>query len=166
MSIAYYVNVTIHVLAAMLWLGGMFFLAIVGAPVLRQVEPAAMRVAMFDRLGRRFRTVGWITVAIAVVTGIGNMQFRGWLHWRGVLDSPAFWSTRTGTALALKLAFVLLMVVVEAYHDFIVGPRAGRATPGSVEAARLRARASWLARAAGLFGIGIVAAAVFLARGG
>lgn len=166
MPAAYYVNVTLHVLAAMLWLGGMFFLALVGAPVLRQVEPPELRRAMFDRLGRRFRTVGWITVAVAVVTGIGNMQFRGWLHWNGVLDSAAFWGSRTGTALALKLAFVLVMVVVEAYHDFVVGPRAGRATPGSADAARLRRQASWLARVAGAFGIGVVAAAVFLARGG
>jgi putative copper export protein len=39
MSTPYYINVTIHVLAAMLWLGGMFFLGAVGAPVLRTIEP-------------------------------------------------------------------------------------------------------------------------------
>jgi uncharacterized membrane protein len=37
MPALYYVNVTIHVLAAMLWLGGMFFLGVVGAPVLRAI---------------------------------------------------------------------------------------------------------------------------------
>jgi uncharacterized membrane protein len=35
MSAAYYVTVVIHVLAALFWLGGMFFLGVVGAPVLR-----------------------------------------------------------------------------------------------------------------------------------
>lgn len=166
MPIAYYVNVTIHILAAMLWIGGMLFFALVGAPILRAVESPELRQALFDRLGRRFRTVGWIAVVVAVVTGIGNMQFRGWLHWNGVLDSPAFWATRTGTALAFKLAFVLLMILVEAYHDFVIGPRAGRATPGSAEALQLRTQAMRLARAAGVLGLAIVAAAVFLARGG
>ena len=39
----YYASVSVHVLAAMLWLGGMFSLAVVGAPVLRRVEPPALR---------------------------------------------------------------------------------------------------------------------------
>src|SRR5690606_10534592 len=38
----YYVNVTILVLAALLWLGGMFFLAAVCAPLLRRLEPPAL----------------------------------------------------------------------------------------------------------------------------
>ena len=39
----YYLNVTIHVLAAMLWLGGMFFLGVVGAPLLRAIHAARER---------------------------------------------------------------------------------------------------------------------------
>jgi len=39
----YYLNVTIHVLAAMVWLGGMLFFAAVGAPVLRKVESPQLR---------------------------------------------------------------------------------------------------------------------------
>lgn len=166
MPVAYYVSVTIHILAAMLWLGGMFFLGIVGAPALRSVEPPALGQKLFDGLGRRFRTVGWITVGVAVVTGVINMHYRGWLHWDGVLNSAAFWRTATGTALSAKLGFVVLMLAVEAYHDFVVGPAAGRVQPGSDESMRLRRRASWLARVAALFGLGIVVTAVFLPRGG
>ena len=33
MSLAYYLNVVLHVLAALFWLGGMSFLGVVGAPV-------------------------------------------------------------------------------------------------------------------------------------
>ena len=166
MPVAYYTNVTLHVLAAMLWLGGMFFLGIVGAPVLRHVEPPALRQRLFNGLGRRFRTVGWITVGVLLVTGVINLRYRGWLHWEGVLNSPAFWRTTTGTALGVKLVFVSLMLGVEAYHDFVVGPRAGRLEPGSTEAMRVRIQASWLARVAALCGVGLVTAAVFLPRGG
>jgi uncharacterized membrane protein len=33
----YDMNVTVHVLAAFLWLGGMLFLAVVGALILREI---------------------------------------------------------------------------------------------------------------------------------
>jgi copper resistance protein D len=55
----YYAAVTAHLLAALLWLGGMFFLGVVGAPVLRRVEPPALRQRLFHELGTRFRSVGW-----------------------------------------------------------------------------------------------------------
>jgi len=162
----YFVNVTIHVLAAMLWLGGMFFLGVVGAPVLRSIEPPPLRQRLFQELGLRFRTAGWWAIAILIVTGVINLQYRGWLHWRGVLGSTAFWGTHLGRALAVKLVAVTLMVAVSAVHDFIHGPRAGRATPGSPEATAGRRRAAMLARVNALLGVVLVAAAVRLARGG
>lgn len=165
MSTLYYINVTIHVLAAMLWLGGMFFLGVVGAPILRAVEPPALRQRLFQQLGTRARSLGWWAITILLFTGVLNLYFRGWLHWSGVLASPAFWRTGTGTALAVKLAAVTVMVVVSAVHDFVLGPMPGRLTAGSPEALAFRRRAALLARANALIGIIIVIAAVRLARG-
>lgn len=166
MSVLYYANVTIHVLAAMLWLGGMFFLGVVGAPVLRAVEPPALRQRLFQTLGTRARNVGWWAIAVLLVTGFANLHFRGWLHWDGVLASRAFWETGSGHALALKLVAVSTMLIVSATHDFILGPRAGRAAPGSPAALGFRRRAALLARANALIGVVVVIAAVRLARGG
>lgn len=166
MSEFYYVNVTIHVLAAMLWLGGMFFLGIVGAPVLRAIEPPPLRQRLFQELGTRFRRTGWYAIVVLVVTGVLNLYFRGWLHWNGVLNSGAFWRTAVGHALAAKLVAVVLMISISAIHDFIHGPRAGRATPGSAEAIALRKQAAMLARLNAFVGIIVVIAAVRLARGG
>lgn len=165
MPFVYYINVTIHVLAALIWLGGMFFLALVGAPVLRAVEPVELRQALFDQLGRRFRAVGWITIGVLVVTGIANLYFRGMLHAQAVWANGAFWRSTWGTALAVKLAAVLVMLVVEGYHDWVLGPRAGQMVAGSPEASAFRARASMYARISALCGIIIVVAAVRLARG-
>jgi uncharacterized membrane protein len=166
MSALYYVNVTIHVLAAMLWLGGMFFLGIVGAPVLRSIEPPPLRQRLFQELGSRFRRVGWIAIAVLVTTGIVNLYFRGWLHWSGVLGSGHFWSSAVGHALAAKLVAVMLMISISAIHDFIHGPRAGRAPPGSPAAVAFRKQAALLARMNALLGVILVIAAVRLARGG
>jgi copper resistance protein D len=161
----YYANVTLHVLAALLWLGGMFFLAAVGAPVLRAVEPAALRAELFRQLGERFRWVGWAAILVLLVTGLVNLWQRG-LFSEGLLLEGTFWSTRYGTALGWKLGSVLVMVVVSAVHDFVHGPAAGRLEPGSAAALAMRRQAAWMARVNALVGIVLVIAAVRLARGG
>jgi uncharacterized membrane protein len=161
----YFVNVTLHVFAALLWLGGMFFLAVVGAPVLRSVEPPELRALLFRRLGEQFRLVGWIAIAVLLITGTLNLQFRGMLS-PDVLGSADFWGTRYGRSLAWKLGAVTAMLIVQAVHDFRVGPAAARLTPGSPEALATRRRAALLARSSAVFGIIVVIAAVRLARGG
>jgi len=165
MSIWYYVNVTVHVLAATLWLGGMFFLGVVGAPVLRSVNPPEVRQALFHQLGLRFRTVGWWTIGLLIVTGVINLYFRGWLHWTGTLGAASFWRSSTGHLLMAKLVAVAVMLVVSAIHDFGLGPQAGRETPGSPRALELRRRAALLARVNALIGVVVVIAAVRLVRG-
>jgi putative copper resistance protein D len=166
MPTLYYAGVTVHILAALVWLGGMFFLGLVGAPVLRSIESAELRQRLFDELGVRFRTVGWACIAILVITGMGNLYFRGLLHWHGVLGSMAFWRTGIGNALAAKVAAVTVMSVVSAIHDFIDGPAAGRLTANSPAALLLRRRAALLARVNAVVGVLLVIAAVRLARGG
>lgn len=165
MSTLYYFSVSIHVLAAMLWLGGMFFLGLVGAPILRAVEPPALRQRLFQQLGTRARAVGWWAIIVLLITGVLNLYFRGWLQWSGVLGSAAFWRTGAGIALAVKLSAVALMVVVSAVHDFMLGPMAGRLAAGSPAALSFRRRAALLARVNALIGILIVIAAVRLSRG-
>lgn len=166
MPALYWASVTLHVLAAMFWLGGMFFLGAIGAPLLRRVEPPAARQALFHDLGARFRAAGWGAIAVLVATGLVNLHYRGLLRWSGVLGDAAFWRTPLGRALGAKLAAVVVMVSVSVAHDFLLGPAAGRAAPGSPGALRLRARAAWLARANALVGVAVVIAAVRLARGG
>lgn len=166
MPAAYYVTVTLHVLAALVWLGGMFFLGLVGAPVLRAVEPPRLRQRLFHELGSRFRTLGWVSIALLVATGVINLHYRGLLAWNGVLGSPSFWGTSMGRALAVKLIAVAVMLIVGAVHDFAVGPAAGRVEAGTPAALALRRRAAWLARINALVGVVVVVAAVRLARGG
>lgn len=161
----YYVNVTIHLLAAMLWLGGMFFLAAVGAPVLRKVEPPSLRAELFRRLGEQFRRVGWSAIGVLLITGVVNLYFRGLLRTE-VWTSPAFWGTSLGVALAWKLTAVVVMIGISAFHDFIAGPAAMRLEPGSPESVAARRRASWMARMNAGVGVVLVIAAVRLARGG
>lgn len=161
----YFLSVTVHVMAAVFWLGGMFFFAAVGAPVLREIEPATLRADLFRRLGERFRGSGWTALALLVVTGTANLWFGGVLR-RDTLANPDFWSSSYGRALGWKLAAVGSMIAVSALHDFVLGPAATKSAPGSRMSTAARRRAALVARANAVLGLIVVIVAVRLARGG
>ncbi len=166
----YQLSVLVHLLAATVWVGGMLFLALVAVPATRGLPPAE-RGALIGALGRRFRVVGWACVALLVVTGTINTAYRG-VTW-GSVASGRLLESEFGRLLALKLAVVAGMVAVTAYHDFVVGPASlrllerhtGSDAATTAEVARLRRRASWLARLGTLLALLILALAVALVRG-
>lgn len=164
MTALYYLNVSLHVLAAIFWVGGMFFIAVIGAPMLRTLD-APTRGRLFRDLGRRFRSVSWVLIAVLILTGVLNLEFRGLLSLE-LLTSAAFWRSGLGGALAWKLAGVTTMLLFSVAHDFIVGPASSRHAPRSAEGLRSRSRAAWLARLNAVAAIVVVVAAVRLARGG
>jgi uncharacterized membrane protein len=118
----------LHVLAALTWIGGMLFIALVLVPVVRRLGDPELRTRLVRESGARFRSVSWAALALLLATGLGNLWLRPYL-----LALPRF---------QLKLGLVVVALILSAIHDFVVGPRAGR--PGAD--ARLRVRASWLAR--------------------
>lgn len=157
----YLMNVSIHVLAAMMWIGGMLFLGLVGAPVLRVVEPPEMRQRLFRDIGLRFRGAGWTAIGVLVVTGLANLHFRGWDR---AMGSAGFWTTPAGHALAWKLVSVVVMLAIQSFHDFVQGPRASHLPAGTAAALAARRRAMLLARTNAILGVIVVLAAVRLAR--
>jgi uncharacterized membrane protein len=164
MSPIYYLTVTLHLLAAFVWLGGMIAFALL-APALRSLEDDDVRQRIFQMLGERFRAVGWVCIAVLLITGVGQLHFRGW--WGpGFWGVPGFWGTDLGVALAGKLTTVGFMVTAQGLHDFWLGPEAGRAVPQSDEARVLRRRAALLARGNAAVGLVLIYFAVRLARGG
>lgn len=163
MSGWYPVTVTLHVLAAVFWLGGMFFLGLVGAPALRTLDPE-LRRRLFKDIGERFRKTGWVAIGVLLVTGVLNLHFRGLLRpaLRGGAD---FWSTSIGTILAWKLVLVATMVAMAAIHDFSIGPRSGELDPGSEEHRRVRSQVAWMGRVNALLGVALIYVATRMIRG-
>ena len=117
----------LHVLAAITWIGGMLFLALVLVPVTRREEPA-LSARLFHAVGVRFRTIGWIALGLLAATGLGNL----WLN-------PYLWAL---PRFRWKLGLVVLALVFAVVHDFVLGPRSG----APAAAPSVRVRASWLAR--------------------
>ena len=129
----------VHVLGVVTWVGGMLFIALVLVPLMRRLEDTTLRTRLVQDAGRRFRTVGWIALGFIVASGLGNVALRPELLW-----APRF---------HVKAGLVVLALLLGAFHDFVLGPRAGR--PGADPSAR--ARASWIARVNVLVALAIVA---------
>jgi uncharacterized membrane protein len=159
----YITLVTLHVLAAITWLGGVVFLALVGAPALRRVEPAALRTELFTAIGMRFRVVGWGAVVVLLVTGTWLLQLRGWLA-AGALGSGAFWRSGLGVALGWKLALVVVMLATSLWHDLAFSPARARMLEQRPDGAVQRRRLMLLARIGAVAGLGVVIAAVRVVR--
>ena len=159
-----------HILAAIIWIGGMFFLALVLVPTLRG-ESQAVRSALLGAAGVRFRTVGWVCLVALLVTGVFNLKNRGF-SWETIASGDIFTETDTfGHILAGKLLLVALVLAVSAFHDFRLGPasiQAARSRDAGGDPARaetLRRRASLLGRLNALLALVIVFLAVALVRG-
>jgi len=162
---SYNLVVLIHVLATIIWLGGMFFIAIVMVPVLRRLEPPQKRIEVLSATATRFRVVSWITIIVILVTGVLNAINRG-VTLQAISTGELF-STYFGKILALKLTLVFAMLVLSAMHDFILGPRLvellNTSNPDSfLKVQKNRRYVSWLARITTLLGILVVACAVML----
>jgi len=161
----YLLSVWIHIMAAMVWTGGMLFLVLVAVPWLRK-GPREQAAAFLHETGTRFRNVGWICFLLLAITGTFNLWFRGV---RLADFGHAEWlCSPFGRTITLKLGLFFAVLVVSAVHDFIVGPRATQAlqrAPHSTRAHAARRRASLLGRTNVLLALLIVAAAVMLVRG-
>lgn len=167
MSSLYLLSVWVHILAAAIWIGGLFFIVLVVVPWLRRGGEGAMDPAAFlSDTGKRFRAVGWICFGLLLVTGTFNLWVRG-VTLAPLLDAE-WWSSPLGTAVALKLSVFFIVVVASAVHDFVLGPRATevmRTDPRSADAIRLRRQASLLGRLNGVLALVLVALGVVIVRG-
>ena len=165
MHALYLVSVWIHILAAMVWIGGMAFLVLVVVPWLRSGKRAEA-AAFLRETGERFRNVGWTCFVVLLLTGSFNLWVRGVRL--SDFARPEWLQSSFGKTILVKLGVFVLVLVVSLAHDFVVGPRATRAIaadPHSTEARRQRRHASVLGRFNVLLALVLVALGVMLVRG-
>ncbi|MBI4337155.1 MAG: CopD family protein [Chloroflexi bacterium] len=166
--------VFLHIVAAMVWIGGMLFISLVLVPLVRHLPPGA-GPQLLRITGRRFRLVAWPAIGVLVATGVLNAWHHGAFT---LLDNGLLWQTSWGRWLTVKVGLVALAVVMSLLHDWVLGPHAGalemaarRGNPQQPDAALLaraaaiRRATSWLARLNGVIALTIVLLGVFLSRG-
>ena len=154
--------VVLHVLAAIVWVGGVIFIGAVAMPAASRMGDAGREA--LRSVARRFRPVGWGALAVLVLTGSAFL-YRWGATWETLFDL-SFFAAPHSRLLGYKLLFVGIMLVVSFVHDFVVGPRASRAEAGTPRARRLRNWAAILGATTGGLVLAIVILAVFVARPG
>jgi uncharacterized membrane protein len=108
--VLYWICISLHLLAATLWLGHMFVWSLVVGPAIKRVEPPA--TAEFLRERSLFMGgLGWPALAVLIATGLYLLSMRG-ISPVDLVTGAAF--AGDGGALAVKLFLVLLMVVYQA----------------------------------------------------
>ena len=106
----------VHLLAAIVWVGGTVALVFVSVPPAQRLE-GPQRAAMLRELGRRWRPIGWSALGIAIATG-------AWIA--GLEHAFDTTPTRFDVVLAFKGALVGLLVAGAYLHDFVLGPGLAR----------------------------------------
>lgn len=149
----------LHILAAAIWVGGVAFLGLVAAPVLRHELPPAERIALLSQLGRRFDPLGWGALVVLGITGSAQILRSG-------VPLKVLFSTSYGALLLTKLGLVALIVLATAVHSYIWGARleALAAHAESLEATRLRRRMAALSAINFLAALIVILLGVYLAH--
>jgi len=150
----------LHLLAAISWIGGMIFLSLVLAPLVRSRKAAPEFMALFRSAALRFRLVVWSAVAVLLTTGPVLLHQRS-LSFFNPLDWPM--------VLRIKLGLVAALLVLTGTHDLLFGPQVRKisAIPEDVRSSWERTilhTSSWVPRVALLLALGVLFAAIVLAR--
>ena len=148
--------VWIHLLAAMVWVGGLVFLGLVAVPASRTVSGSVERAQLIRSIGRRFAVLALFALGVAVITG-------WWLASRSLEGWSALVTTSYGRLLLFKIALVGVGLVLTLVHILALGPAMSAARARSSPAPRLTLASRAVNLALLIDSLAIVYVAVILA---
>jgi putative copper resistance protein D len=131
----------LHLVAAAIWIGGVVSLVLLLAAIAK--IPASPKATLAYDAARRFSTLGMLSVAILVLSGIVNA-------WILVGSFEGLLVTEYGRLLILKLLIFAIMLAFAAVNRFSLTPRLARSSGNPVAALRQLKRNSTIEIALGL----------------
>jgi len=155
-------------LAAITWVGGMLFIALVLVPLTRasRDDPRGASRLLTGAV-RRFRIVGWVALLVLIGSGMWVLTERG-ITMNEVFGGSGY----LFETLRVKILLVGVLLILSGLHDFLLGPalsdriqKLGAAAMSDTEVRRQRVLISWIARVNLLIALAIVACGVVLVRG-
>jgi uncharacterized membrane protein len=101
----------VHVLCAVIWVGGMFFAYVVLRPSLSVLEPI-QRIALHTQIFRRFFLIVWHVMPLILLSGFAALF--------GLFGGPATapWNVSVMMLLGLIMSAVFLLIVFGPYARF------------------------------------------------
>jgi uncharacterized membrane protein len=101
---------SLHLLFAVLWVGGMFFTFVVLRPSLAAIEPAP-RMLLSTQVFRRFFLVVWHAMPLILLTGGGMIYLTG-------QPEALPWQVHAMAGLGILMSLVFLIIVFGPYRNF------------------------------------------------
>jgi len=149
-----HLGVWLHLLAVVVWLGGLLFQSHVLFPQWRKTGGSPLAAATL----RRFRPVAWSAVILLVLTGFYNLT--------RLPSLPLLLQTGAGALLALKVVLLLIALPLAAHRDFKQGSRLARALESGEDPVALLKSVLWLDRVVLLLGVVAIYLGLAASRGG
>ena len=155
----------LHIVAAVIWIGGNLVMAMVVVPYFRRSVSPVERIQILSQIGRRFEPIVWGCVLVLIFSGLLNI-FLSYPDLTGL--AGAFMRT-----LLIKLLLVIVLIFLTAIHSFVIGPRLSQAVdalePGAEElpdqVKKIRSWMSVVSSLIGVFSLLVLLAAVALRMG-
>jgi len=105
----------LHMVATIVWIGGLFYQAVVVNPALERFPDQRGRLA-YD-LRRRFQPLAWLSLFVLIGTGL--LQMSGNPNYEGLFAVSNPWSR----SILAKHAAIGVMVLMAAYQTWVLNPR-------------------------------------------
>ena len=109
----------LHLLAAIIWIGGLVFQLLVVFPMLVRTTPTAERVRLALSLEARFRVLVWPAVGVVLFTGLVNLMN----VWYATVVTAGSIPPTFVPVLSVKLCLVLGMIALQAVQQLLVQPK-------------------------------------------
>jgi uncharacterized membrane protein len=109
-----------HMLATVIWIGGLSTLGLFILPMARRKQDQAAFSTQLEGIQSRLDILGWFSLAVLTVTGL--VQMSGNPNYEGLLAFDNLWSV----AILVKHIFFLIMIAVSVYLTWSVIPRLRR----------------------------------------
>ncbi len=104
----YAVIYALHLLAALVWVGGMFFAWMVLRPAAGTVLEPPARLQLWVEVFRRFFHWVWATVLVLPISGVGMLH----LHFAGFDNAPRYVHVMMGLYIAMLALFLRVQVLL------------------------------------------------------
>ncbi len=116
----------LHLISAGTWVGGLFYLAAVLAPLLPRIDPGE-RARLLGPLVQRFSNLALASVAALVLSGV-------YAAWVNIPSVQVVGTTAYGRTLAMKIALLIPLLGIAGVNLFVMRPRLAAAARQAVEA--------------------------------
>lgn len=107
---------TLHMLATVIWFGGLLVMSVFLLPTLRITLPPSEFLILLEKLNRWANPISWLCLTVLTATGLFQMSAS--THYMGFLTVNSPWA---GAILVKHIAF-LLIIVISAYESWSILP--------------------------------------------